>query len=100
MGAGAQWITNPRGNYLQRVNFRLGGYYCHDYLRVAGNNVTERGISLGFGLPAPTQKTVVNLALEWRNRQASPQALVKENYFVITLGINFNELWFWQNRIR
>lgn len=100
VGAGAQWTTNPRGNYLQRMNFRLGGYYCHDYLQVAGNNVFERGVSLGVGFPAPSEKTVINLALEWRNRQATPAALVKENYFVVTLGVNFNELWFWQSKIR
>ncbi len=60
----------------------------------------EKGVSIGFGLPAPAAKTMVNLSLEYRNRQASPQPLVKENYFVVTLGLNFNQLWFYTNKLR
>lgn len=26
--------------------------------------------------------------------------LVKENYFMVTLGVNFNELWFWRNKLK
>ena len=43
---------------------------------------------------------MVNLSFEYRNRQASPQPLVKENYFVVTLGLNFNQLWFYTNKLR
>lgn len=101
---GLQYTPDSRGGYLKRVNYRLGGFYNHDYIIVGNNNnVKEYGLSLGFGLPAPVNrltKTVVNLGFEYRHRQSSPAALVKENYFQITLGINFNELWFWQNKIQ
>ncbi len=100
VGAGIQFISNPRGSWLQRVNCRLGGYYNHDYLTIQGNNVEEYGVSLGFGLPAPSSKTMINLAVEYRNRRATPTPLVKENYVVLTLGVNFNELWFWRNKLR
>ena len=43
---------------------------------------------------------MVNLSLEYRNRRATPTPLVKEDYFVVTLGVNFNELWFWRNKLR
>ena len=43
---------------------------------------------------------MINLGFEFRNRQAHPQPMVKENYFVMTLGINFNQVWFWRNKIR
>lgn len=100
VGAGLQFISNPRGSWLQRVNCRLGGYFNHDYLTVQGNNVEEYGVSLGFGFPAPSSKTMINLAIEYRNRRATPTPLVKENYLVVTLGVNFNELWFWRNKLR
>ena len=60
----------------------------------------EYGVSLGFGLPAPGSKTVVNIGLEWKHRQGTPNALIKEDYLNITLGINVNELWFFQSKIR
>lgn len=100
LGLGLQWVTRQRGSLLQRVNYRLGGYYSNDYIKVGDNGVREYGLSLGFGLPAPSSKTMVNLSFEYRHRQAHPAPLVKENYFVLTLGVNFNELWFFRNKLR
>ena len=96
---GTQIVPNPRGNYLGRINYRIGGYYCHDYINVNGNNMREHGITLGFGLPAPGSKTVFNIGFEYKRRATSPTKLVTEDFFNITLGINFNEMWFWKNKI-
>ena len=100
VAGGVQYTPKVRGNYLQRITFRLGGFYTHDYVLVNGNNLRDYGISAGFGLPAPKSKTVINLGFEWRRREAHPATLIKEDYFNITLGINFNEMWFWRNKIR
>lgn len=97
---GAQYTPKPRGNYVQRIQYRLGAYTCHDYLEIKGNNVREHGVSMGFGLPTPGgNKTMVNLGFEWKHRQAHPNPLIKEDYFNITLGINFNERWFHKLKI-
>lgn len=96
---GAQYVPNPRGGYGARIQYRLGGYYNRDYLMVNGNNVHEYGASIGFGFPVPSFKTIVNLGIEWKHRQASPAALVKENYLNITIGVNFNEMWFRKSKI-
>ena len=100
VGLGLEFVNRPRGSWAQRINYRLGAFYCNDYIKVGDNSVREKGVSIGFGLPAPAAKTMVNLSLEYRNRQASPQPLVKENYFVVTLGLNFNQLWFYTNKLR
>lgn len=68
-------------------------------MMVGTNHVREYGVSCGFGLPTLSTKTVINLGFEYRHRQATPNPLVKENYFNITLGINFNELWFLKRKI-
>lgn len=70
-----------------------------DYLKIGGNQLREYGVTLGFGFPVPTFKTTVNLGFEWMRRQAHPDPLIKENYLNITLGINFNEMWFRQSKI-
>lgn len=100
LAAGLQWQPNPRGNYWRRVQYRCGAYYNHDYLNVSGNNVREWGAALGFGFPVTANKTVVSLGFEYKHRQAHPDPLVKEQYFNITVGVNFNEMWFWRNKIR
>lgn len=88
-----------RGNYMRRVEYRAGLFYDRDYLVINGNHVREYGASVGLGFPVPGYKTVINLGLQWLHRQATPNALVKEDYLNITLGINFNEMWFRKSKI-
>jgi len=100
VAAGVQYTPNKRGSYVGAMSFRAGVFYNHDYMNFSGNNVRDYGASVGVGLPAPGGKTTVNLGVEWRHRETSPTHLITENYLNITLGVNFNELWFWKNRIR
>lgn len=97
---GAEFVPKIRGGYGQRMAYRLGAYYTDDYLNIQGNGVREYGVTAGFGFPTPEGKTVINLGLEWKMRQAHPQTLLKENYLNVTLGINFNEVWFFKRKIR
>ena len=97
---GVQYTPNRRGSFAGAMSFRAGAFYNHDYLNYSGNNVRDYGASIGVGLPALGTKTTINLGLEWRHRESSPVKLITENYFNITLGVNFNELWFWKSRIR
>lgn len=97
---GGEYVPKLRGNYFQRVAYRLGVSYNRDYIRVGTNELKDFGISCGLGFPTLEGKTIVNLGFEYKHRQASPQTLVSENYYSITLGLNFNELWFWQRKIK
>ena len=100
IAGGVQFTPNKRGSYVGAMSFRAGVFYNHDYMNYNGNNVRDYGASVGVGLPAPGGKTTVNLGVEWRHRETSPTQLITENYLNITLGVNFNELWFWKSRIR
>ena len=97
---GAEVVPRLRGNYGQRISYRIGGFYTHDYLRIKGNSLREYGVGCGVGLPTPEGKTIINLGVEWRHRDAYPQNLISENYLNVTLGVNFNELWFWKRKIK
>lgn len=94
-----QYTPSRRGGYWQRAQYRAGLYYNNDYVKVQGNGIREIGASLGIGLPVPGYRTVLNLAFDYKKRQAHPNPLIKEQYFGITLGINFNEVWFQKRRI-
>lgn len=97
---GLQYVPKIRGNYAQRINYRIGANYTRDYMTVRGNNVREYGIAVGFGLPSNFTKTMINLGFEYRHRESSPVNYISENYFNITIGVNFNEMWFWKNKLR
>ncbi len=100
VGLGVQYTPSQRGSYLKRLTYRAGGFFNHDYMMVGTNNVREYGLSCGFGLPTLATRTMINIGFEYRHRQAHPNPLLKENYFNITLGVNLNELWFFQNKLR
>lgn len=101
IAAGGEYQPRLRGgNYFSRATYRLGGYFTRDYLLINTNNVKEYGLSCGIGLPTLEGKTMINVGFEWKHRYASPQKLVSENYFNIMIGINFNEVWFWQRKLR
>lgn len=101
VAAGMSYLPNPRGNYFKRMTYRLGAFYNNDYMNVNGNDVRDYGLGLGFSFPALAgNKTLVNLGVEWRHRYTAPTNLLKEDYLNITVSVNFNEMWFWKNKIR
>lgn len=100
VAAGFEFVPKVRGSYMERVAYRLGGYFCNDYLNINGNRLREYGVTCGFGFHTPQDKTIINFGLEWKHRTTSPTVLISENYFNITIGLNFNELWFWQRKIK
>ena len=101
IAAGVSYTPNPRGSYLKRMTYRMGAFYNNDYMNVNGNDVRDYGVGLGFSFPALAgNKTLVNVGLEWRHRYTAPTNLIKEDYLNVTLSVNFNEMWFWKNKIR
>lgn len=98
--AGVSYIPDPRGGYLSRITYRAGAYYNRDYIMVGDNHVRDFCVSFGFGLPTVSTKTLINLGLEYRNRRATPDPMLKEQYLNITLGVNFNQVWFYRNKLR
>lgn len=96
---GGQWQPDYRGGYFRRISYRMGAYWNRDYLMVMGNNVRDLGFTVGFGLPVPGFKSQLNIGIEYRNRRATPQKLIEENYLNVTIGINFNEMWFRKAKI-
>ncbi|MDE6145800.1 MAG: hypothetical protein K2F96_05945, partial [Muribaculaceae bacterium] len=96
---GAEFTPSKRGNYFQRMSYRIGGFGARDYMMVNGNYVNEYGLTCGFGFPTPL-RTTVNLGFEYRHRSTTPAATVTENYYMVTLGVALNEIWFLPSKIR
>ncbi|MBQ2163706.1 MAG: hypothetical protein II445_04280 [Muribaculaceae bacterium] len=100
VSAGVSYTPDHRSSYLKRMTYRMGGFYNNDYMNVNGNKVRDYGVGIGFSFPALNTKTIVNLGVEWKHRYTVPVNLIKEDYLNITLSVNFNEMWFWKNKIR
>jgi len=87
------------GGYFNRVDYRLGYQYDKSYVKMSGQDIKQRAITFGFGLPlAPNQRNLtfykINLAAELGKRGTLTNGLVEENYFNIHLGFTLNDKWF------
>lgn len=85
--------------YFDRMRFRIGAYYERSYLKIASNNLSEIGATIGLGLPIIRDKSLINLSAQYFHRKLTPQSLMVENGLVLSIGISFNEFWFFKNKI-
>jgi hypothetical protein len=97
--AGGQFRPKAAQTYASFVSYRAGFYAGKDYI-TAGGSLPAWGASFGVGLPIPnynrlaaTQNTIINVALEYNQRGNNGNAL-KENNFRLSVGLNFQDLWF------
>lgn len=103
VGVGASYLPEARllsGSYFRRTIYRVGGFYNRDYITVGNNEkVFDYGVSCGVGLPS-MGKTIINIGFEYHNRRSTDASLLNEHYFNVTLGVNFNDLWFRKSKLQ
>ncbi|MBP3712674.1 MAG: hypothetical protein J6I86_09450 [Bacteroidaceae bacterium] len=100
---GSQWTPNPYGKFWERIQYRAGINYSTPYLKINGQDgPMEFKLSMGAGIPIINKinnRSVVNVGVGWLRRSASATGMIKEDYFVISLGMTFNERWFMRYKI-
>ncbi len=98
VNAGIQFTPDKYSirNYTDRFSYRLGGYYNETYLQLSGQQVVDRGISLGLGLPFRNSKTSVNFAVEL-GRRGLPD-MVQEDYLNFMVNLSLYDFWFFKRR--
>lgn len=111
--AGAEYTPNPfsTNKYYKRVKYRMGISYSSPYMNIATGNDSksstqegpnELAVSLGIGMPISNRysRSTINIGLQWLRRAPGSASLITENYFVLNLGVAFNESWFMKYKIR
>jgi hypothetical protein len=96
---GAEYIPNSSGRkYSDHIRYRIGFNVNNAYYKIdnktQGNNF---GVTLGFGLPLPYSKTMVNTAFEYG--KIGNSGSLKENYFKFTFNVCVNENWFFKRKL-
>lgn len=102
---GAQFTPDAFSkSYLKRVQYRAGLHYSTPYLVINGKDgPREYGASVGFALPITNNynnRSLLNVGFRWLRREASAPGLIKENYYMMTIGLTFNEMWFMKYKIK
>ena len=105
VAAGAQYQPDIyKKNYLMRMVYRVGANYSTPYLKINGKDgPSEYGLTAGVGLPITNQynnRSMVNVNLQWLRRAPGESGMIKENFFMINVGMSFNESWFMKFKIK
>jgi hypothetical protein len=81
--------------YLKAIDYRLGGHFSDNYLILNGTQLSESGITIGFGLPMLGSVSKVNLFFDYTKRQGTTiSGLPYENIYSVGLSINMYDYWF------
>ncbi len=86
------------GNYFKNIEYRFGFNYNKSYVNIAGEDINQMSLSLGFGLPLPKTASRINLAFEIGQRGTTNSGLIKEQFMGVHAGFNFCDKWFIQRK--
>lgn len=86
-------------NYLKAVRYRAGANVKTSYIDVYGSQNREYTVSVGCGFPV-NKRSIINFATEYTHVQPSKNGLMSEDYIRFSLGLTFNEIMFFRNKLR
>lgn len=101
VSVGAEYIPNLMGrSYLSHIKYRLGAYYTTPYYKIGGKEATrEYGVTAGFGLPVPRSRSILSISGQFVRVSGQESTFVNENIFRVSIGLTFNERWFFKRRV-
>ena len=96
---GVEYLPSSNtNNYLQAVRYRMGLQYTDMYFKEPGQLKTA-SITMGVGLPLRGQKSMLNLGFEMGKLFTPNATFIDESYYKLSVGISFNELWFFKLKL-
>jgi len=97
-GLGFEIIPTPNApGFWQMVTYRFGGFYEIGNFQIAGQSINSYGIRAGLNIPISNYNSI-DFGMGYSIRGKSSNQLIKEEYFNLTAGVNFGELWFLRPR--
>jgi len=101
IAVGAEYIPSLVGrSYFSHIKYRMGAFYSTPYYKIGDKRATnEYGVTAGFGLPMPRSRSILSLSGQFVRRKGLETNFVDENTFRVSIGITFNERWFFKRRV-
>lgn len=79
--------------YLNRIQYRLGGYYGQSEILFRGQHLSEAAGTFGLGFPFKTVGRL-NISGEIGTRGGKNDSVIRENFYRFTFGLVINDIWF------
>lgn len=101
VSVGVEYIPNLMGrSYLSLIKYRAGAYYKTPYYKIGGKEAArEYGVTAGFGLPVPRSRSILSISGQFVRVSGQETNYVNENIFRVSIGLTFNERWFFKRRV-
>lgn len=102
ISAGVEYLPSLMArNYISLIKYRLGGYYTTPYYKTEGGLRASRefGITAGFGLPVPRSRSIISVTGQYVRVKALQAGMIDENILKISIGLTFNERWFFKRKV-
>ena len=93
---GAQYIPNPASGrgFWQHMQYRAGINFVQTNLEIRGTQLSQQSVNLGAGIPIIKSLSTLNISLQYGTRGKVENNLMKEKFYLINVGLSFNDKWF------
>ena len=96
LALGFEFVPDKKSinKYYKMIRYRLGMYSSKTYLNLKNQQLDEKAITLGFGLPLKRSGSLVNLSAELGQMGTTDDGLIKESFVRFKIGLIFSDIWF------
>lgn len=99
LSMGVEYLPSMIANrYYKAVKYRMGINYSDSYIKNDIGNLKNLGLTLGLGLPL-NGNSALNVGFEVGKVIPPTSSLISETYFKVSLGMTFNETWFFKRKL-
>jgi len=85
---------NSVTKYYKRINYRFGASYGNTPLQFDNNQLTEKSVSFGFGIPVKKSRTKYDFSCTLGQRGTTENNLIKEQFVRLGLSVSYDGIWF------
>ena len=100
LALGFEFVPDKKSinRYYKMIRYRLGIYSYKTYLNLKNQQLDEKAITLGFGLPLKRSGSLVNLSAELGQMGTTDDSLIQETFARFKIGFIFSDTWFMKRK--
>lgn len=100
LALGFEFVPDKKSinRYYKMIRYRLGLYSYKTYLNLKNQQLDEKAITFGFGLPLKRSGSLVNLSAELGQMGTTDDSLIQETFARFKIGFIFSDTWFMKRK--
>lgn len=81
-------------NKVELSYFQTGVYYGTTYLQINGQQIKDKGVTIGFGVNSLKSPLAYSIVFQYGIKGTQANNLIQERYANFTFVVNYGSLWF------